>query len=78
MSLEQVDAFYENLMANQEVYEQYYKSCSVKGVFGVWNWDKKKIVNFAATLGYEFTEPELDEGLFDTGAIDSNKTLNLH
>ncbi|MEM6753829.1 MAG: Nif11-like leader peptide family natural product precursor [Cyanobacteria bacterium P01_C01_bin.38] len=77
MSLEQVDAFYENLMANQEVYEQYYKSCSIKGVFGVWNWDRKKIVNFAATLGYEFTEPELNEVLFNTGASDYNKTLNI-
>lgn len=78
MSLEQVDSFYENLMANQEVYEQYYKSCSIKGVFGVWSWDKKKIVHFAATLGYEFTEPELDQVLFDTGATDSNKSLNIH
>ncbi|BAY83384.1 MAG: Nif11-like leader peptide family natural product precursor [Cyanobacteria bacterium P01_A01_bin.68] len=78
MSLEQVDAFYDNLMQNQEVYEQYYKSCSIKGVFGVWNWDKKKIVNFAATLGFEFTEPELDEVLFDAGARDSNQTLNIH
>ena len=72
MSLEQVDAFYDNLMQNQEVYEQYYKSCSIKGVFGVWNWDKKKIVNFAASLGYEFTEPELDEVLFDTSSTVRN------
>ncbi|MDY6901506.1 MAG: Nif11-like leader peptide family natural product precursor [Cyanobacteriota bacterium] len=77
MSLEQVDAFYDNLMKNQEVYEQYYKSCSIKGVFGVWNWDKKKIVNFAATLGFEFTEPELDEVLFDAGAAGSNQSLNI-
>ncbi|MEA5597684.1 Nif11-like leader peptide family natural product precursor [Rivularia sp. UHCC 0363] len=77
MSLEQVDAFYENLTINQEIYEQYYKNCSIKGTFGVWNWDKKKIVNFAATLGYEFSEPELDEVLFDTGALVSNKSLNL-
>lgn len=74
MSLEQVDAFYENLMTNQEVYEEYYKNCSVKGTFGVWNWDKKKIVNFASALGYEFTEPELDEMLFDTGAMASTKS----
>lgn len=78
MSLEQVDAFYETLMVNQEVYEQYYKKCSIKGTFGVWNWDKKKIVNFAATLGYEFTEPELDEVLFDTGATASTKSFNVH
>ncbi|AFY55203.1 hypothetical protein Riv7116_2698 [Rivularia sp. PCC 7116] len=77
MSLEQVDAFYENLMTNQEIYEQYYKSCSIKGVFGVWNWDKKKIVTFAASLGYEFTEPELDQVLFDTGSTVRDQTLNL-
>ncbi len=73
MSLEQVDAFYETLIANQEVYEQYYKKCSIKGTFGVWNWDKTKIVNFAATLGYEFTEPELAEVLFDSGVTVSTK-----
>lgn len=77
MSLEQVDAFYENLMTNQEIYENYYKKCSLKGTFGIWNWDKTKIVNFAAALGYEFTEPELDQVLFDTGAIASNKSFNL-
>jgi len=77
MSLERVDAFYKDLMANQEVYEQYYKKCSVKGTFGVWSWDKTKIVDFAATLGYEFSESELDEALFNTGAIAYNSSFNV-
>ena len=77
MSLEQVDAFYETLMTHQEVYEQYYKKCSIKGTFGVWNWDKAKIVDFAATLGYEFTEPELAEVLFDGRVTVYNRSYNL-
>ncbi|MBF2015132.1 MAG: hypothetical protein IGS23_08000 [Rivularia sp. T60_A2020_040] len=77
MSLERVDAFYEDLMINQEVYEEYYKKCSVKGTFGVWSWDKTKIVDFAATLGYEFSESELDEVLFNAGALTDNKSFNL-
>lgn len=77
MSLERVDAFYKDLMINQEIYEQYYKKCSVKGTFGVWSWDKTKIVDFAATLGYEFSESELDEALFNTGVIAYNSSFNV-
>lgn len=64
MSLEDVNAFYQVLTQDQAVYEQYYIKCSVKGIFGVWNWDKSKIVSFAATLGYDFTESELEAAFF--------------
>ncbi len=64
MSLEQVNAFYDLLNSDQVLYEQYYNKCSNKGVFGIWNWDKTKIVNFAASVGYNFTETELDFALF--------------
>jgi hypothetical protein len=64
MSLEQVNAFYELLNSDQVLYEQYYNKCSNKGVFGVWNWDKSKIVDFAASIGYNFTETELDLAWF--------------
>jgi Nif11 domain len=68
MHLEQVNAFYDFVASHQEVYEQYYNGCCIRGVFGVWNWDKKKIVDFAASLGFTFTESELDYVLFDSGA----------
>jgi hypothetical protein len=60
MSLEQVNAFYEVLMSEQDIYDQYYHKCCIRGLFGIWNWDKTKIVSFAATLGYTFNENELD------------------
>lgn len=65
MSLEQVDGFYEVLASDQVLYEQYYNNCCIRGFFGIWNWDKKKIVSFATSLGYEFTEADLDIALFD-------------
>ncbi|MBW4434556.1 MAG: Nif11 family protein [Pelatocladus maniniholoensis HA4357-MV3] len=64
MSLEQVNAFYDLLNSDQALYEQYYNKCSNKGVFGIWNWDKTKIVDFAASIGYNFTETELDFAWF--------------
>jgi len=66
MSLEQVNAFYEVLMSDQAIYEQYYSKCCVRGCFGIWNWDKTEIVSFANTLGYIFTENELDTVWFGT------------
>ncbi len=68
MSLEQVDAFYDVVASNQEIYEQYYNGCCIRGLFGIWNWDKTKIVNFAASVGFEFTESDLDMALFESGA----------
>lgn len=64
MSLEQVNAFYQLLNSDQVLYEQYYNKCSNKGLFGVWDWDKTKIVDFAASIGYNFTETELDLAWF--------------
>ncbi len=60
MSLEQATAFYDVLMADRDIYEQYYNQCCDRGCFGIWNWDKSKIIDFAANLGYCFTESELD------------------
>jgi|GEM_PF-1523774 hypothetical protein len=60
MSLEQVNAFYDVLTSDQTIYEQYYHKCCVQGCFGIWNWDRTKIVSFAASLGYIFNENELD------------------
>ncbi len=68
MSLQQVDAFYEVLASDQVLYEQYYNNCCIRGFFGIWNWDKKKIVSFATSLGFEFTESDLDIALFENGA----------
>jgi hypothetical protein len=77
MSLEQVKDFYEILMSNQEIYEQYYNNCCLRGLFGVWNWDKTKIVNFAATLGYSFTESELDAALFSGELGDTEEFMSV-
>lgn len=77
MSLQQVNDFYEVLMSEQVIYEQYYSQCCVRGVFGIWDWDKTKIVNFAASLGYIFTENELDEVWFGSESSISESSLNL-
>ncbi|NJM71004.1 MAG: hypothetical protein HC862_12665 [Scytonema sp. RU_4_4] len=78
MSLDQVNAFYEVLMSDQLIYEQYYNQCCVRGLFGIWDWDKAKIVNFAATLGYIFTEDELDEVWYgdESGISESSSNLS--
>jgi hypothetical protein len=68
MSLEQVDAFYDFVASDQGIYEQYYNGCCIRGLFGIWNWDTTKIVSFAASLGFEFTESDLDMALFESGA----------
>ncbi|MBW4636400.1 MAG: hypothetical protein KME30_32340 [Iphinoe sp. HA4291-MV1] len=77
MSLEQVNTFYEVLMSDQVIYEQYYNKCCVRGLFGIWDWDKTKIVNFAATLGYIFTERDLDEVWFGSESGISESSLDL-
>ncbi len=77
MSLQQVHDFYEVLMSDQAIYEQYYSKCCVRGLFGIWDWDKTKIVNFAATLGYIFTETDLDEVWFGSEPSISESSLNL-
>ncbi|MFH7025060.1 MAG: Nif11-like leader peptide family natural product precursor [Heteroscytonema crispum UTEX LB 1556] len=69
MSLQQVNAFYEMLTLDKATYEQYYNKCSSQGFFGIWNWDTNKIVNFAANLGYTFTENELEKVLFDEPTV---------
>lgn len=76
MSLEQVNTFYDVLMSNQVIYEQYYNQCCVRGLFGIWDWDKKKIVNFAATLGYRFTEDELEAVLFGNESTVFDNSIN--
>lgn len=77
MSLQQVNDFYDVLTSDQAIYEQYYSKCCMRGLFGIWNWDKTKIVNFAASLGYIFTETELDEVWFGSEPSISESSLNL-
>jgi Nif11 domain len=69
MSLEQVKAFYDVLTEDQKIYDQYYSKCCSRGFFGIWNWDKSKIVSFAENLGYSFTETELDQMWFEDDGI---------
>lgn len=59
MSLQQVNTFYEVLMSEPTIYEEYFNLCSSKGLLNSRHWDKTKIVNFAASLGYHFNEYEL-------------------
>lgn len=75
MSVENATAFYEVLVSDRDVYEQYCKKCSQQGVFGVWNWDKTKIVSFAAKLGFDFTEGELDQVWFETESDSTENTI---
>lgn len=69
MSLEQVTSFYEMLNLESGVYELYYKNCHQRGVFDSSHWETKKIVNFAATFGYIFTEEELNDFWFATEPV---------
>ncbi|MEA5616381.1 hypothetical protein VB711_00795 [Cronbergia sp. UHCC 0137] len=61
MSVAQVQRFYEALILDQSLYEQYVNKCCWRGFLGSFHWDKTKIINFAATLGYNFNESELEE-----------------
>ncbi|MGM3307721.1 Nif11-like leader peptide family natural product precursor [Anabaena sp. WFMT] len=69
MSLEQVESFYEMLSSETTLYELYHHSCCQIGLFDSCHWDKAKIVNFAANLGYSFTEGELEELLFTSEPV---------
>ncbi|MEA5578386.1 Nif11-like leader peptide family natural product precursor [Anabaena sp. UHCC 0451] len=69
MSLQEVENFYEMLSSEPTIYELYYKNCCQIGAFDSCHWDKTKIVNFAATFGYSFTEAELEELLFASQPI---------
>lgn len=69
MSLEQVESFYEMLGSEPTMYELYQNNCCQRGIFDSCHWDKAKIVNFAANLGYSFTEGELEELLFASEPI---------
>lgn len=66
MSLEQANTFYELLISDQAIYEQYLKKCCRQGFFSSCHWDKTKIVNFANTFGYKFTEYELAQLWFES------------
>jgi hypothetical protein len=65
MSLQQAHAFYEFLMSDEATYEEYFKKCCGRGLMGSCHWDKNKITNFASTLGYDFTESELEQLWFE-------------
>jgi hypothetical protein len=77
MSLEHVDAFYDLVSSDQVIYEQYYNQCCRLGFLGSYHWDKSKIVDFAANLGYSFSENELDEIWFGNDPTFSGQSLNL-
>lgn len=77
MSLAQVNAFYEVLISNEAIYQQYFNKCCRRGILGSCHWDKTKIVNFAATLGYGFNERELDQLWFESEPSLSDDSLNL-
>jgi Nif11 domain len=72
MSLEQVRVFYDLLTIDEGIYEQYFSQCSAQGFFGNRHWNKTKIVNFAASLGFSFTENQLEEAWFG-----SNTSVSL-
>ncbi|WP_427161583.1 hypothetical protein ACQFX9_08500 [Aliinostoc sp. HNIBRCY26] len=76
MSLQQVHAFYEVLMLDSSIYEAYFNNCSNRGLLGSWHWDTNKIVNFAATFGYEFTEYELTHVWFENEPISTHNSLS--
>jgi hypothetical protein len=64
MSLQQVNAFYQALTSDSALYEEYLNNCGSVGFFGQLQWDTTKIMRFAATKGYDFTENELHQVWF--------------
>ncbi|WP_413174575.1 Nif11-like leader peptide family natural product precursor [Anabaena azotica] len=76
MSLEQVENFYTMLNSEPVMYELYCNNCCKRGVFDSCHWDKTKIVNFAANLGYAFTEAELEELWFASEPIRLVRNIN--
>jgi Nif11 domain len=77
MSLEHVDAFYDLVSSDQVIYDQYYNQCCRLGFLGSYHWDKSKIVDFAANLGYSFSENDLDQVWFGNEPSFSAQSLNL-
>ncbi|MBD2336448.1 Nif11 family protein [Calothrix sp. FACHB-156] len=77
MALEQVKAFYDLLMSESAIYDQYQNKCCSRGFFGSCHWDKSKIVRFAATHGYNFNENELDQVWFETESNYADESLNF-
>jgi hypothetical protein len=80
MSLEQVNAFYEVLTSNQAIYDEYFHKCCLRGLFGIWNWDTAKIVDFAASLDFHFTVQDLETVLFegDAGVVKPSISLSVN
>jgi hypothetical protein len=80
MSLEQVNAFYEVLSSNPDVYDEYFSKCCLRGLFGIWSWDTVKIVDFAASLGFSFTVNDLEIALFegDAGIVQPSMSLSIN
>jgi hypothetical protein len=74
MSLSAGQDFYEVLISHPAIYEKYYHQCCWRGLFGSCHWDKTKIVNFAATLGYKFSEQELDQLWFENELVSADDT----
>ena len=74
MSLEQANDFYEVLISDQTIYEQYFNKCFRRGFLGSCHWDKTNIVNFASTIGYKFTEYELVQVWFESQPSYSSKS----
>jgi hypothetical protein len=80
MSLEQVNAFYEVLSSNQAIYDEYFDRCCLRGLFGIWSWDRVKIVDFAASLDFHFTVQDLEIVLFegDAGVVQASMSLSVN
>ncbi|AKG21154.1 Nif11-like leader peptide family natural product precursor [Calothrix sp. 336/3] len=76
MSLEQVNAFYAVLNSDTSIYQKYYDKCCYRGFFGSCHWDKAKVISFAASLGYDFTERELDAAWFGDDVSNLDEPIN--
>ncbi len=77
MSLKQVNAFYNLLISEPAIYEKYYHKCCQQGFFGSHHWDKNKIVRLAASLGYNFSESELNQSWLESESDFSDSSVNL-
>lgn len=76
MSLKEARIFYEVLRVDEAIYKQYFNLCGRQGFFGAWHWDKTKIVKFAATLGFNFNEGELEYSWFESNPSEPQESLN--
>jgi hypothetical protein len=76
MSLQEARVFYEVLTMDETIYRQYFNLCGRQGFFGSWHWDKTKIVKFAAALGFNFNEDELEYSWFESHPSVSQESLN--